>query len=307
MASLNSVKFRLKIRQVLWIGLGWMLMGALDAVFIHAVSDNLLIQRAEAYRFLPLLLSEALGFGISGLITGAVLIFYLKDKFQDRSFFFFFGLSAALILVIATGMNILGNLLYHSQQLRVPIFHPDNWAVTLRGFLNPINLKTFTYGLLLVLGTVIAIQVNEKYGPGVFIKLLSGKYHRPRIEERIFMFLDMKSSTTIAEQIGHIQFHNLLREFFQDVTDPILYRQGEIYQYVGDEVVVSWTMENGLEDGNCLRCFFDMKRAIQARRSFYEHAFGLVPDFKAGLHSGEVTTGEIGVVEKGHCFLRRCA
>ena len=199
-------------------------------------------------------------------------------------------------------MNILGYQIYFTLDLNKPFFHSDVWEATFNIFTNPINLKNLTFGLLLAFGTMMAIQINDKYGPGVFLNLLIGRYHRPREEERIFMFLDMKSSTTIAEKIGHIQFHNLLSDFFSDLTDSIIYSKGEIYQYVGDEVVISWQMKNGLREFNCIRCFYDMQQSIKRKKNEYIKKYGLIPEFKAGIHFGKVTIGEIGVVKKDIVF-----
>ena len=125
-----------------------------------------------------------------------------------------------------------------------------------------------------------------------------GKYHHPKEEVRIFMFADIKSSTTIAEKLGNVRYFQLLNDFFDDITDPIIYTRGEIYQYVGDEVVVSWSMKNGVPNANCLKCFFEMRQALSKKAKTYEEKYGLVPEFKAGLHVGEVTTGEIGAIKK---------
>ena len=102
----------------------------------------------------------------------------------------------------------------------------------------------------------------------------------------------------MAEHLGHVRYFSLLSDFFSDIADPISARQGSIYQYVGDEAVVVWDLEVGLTEANCLNCFFDIEAAIQARRSHYQERFGLVPEFKAGLHAGVVTTGWIGKHKK---------
>ena len=154
----------------------------------------------------------------------------------------------------------------------------------------------------MALGTLIGLHVNEKYGPGILFKLIIGRYHHPREEKRIFMFVDIKSSTTIAEQLGHIRFFDLLNDFFRDITNPIIYTSGEVYQYVGDEVVLSWTIENGVRSANCIRCFYSMQEAIQKNSGKYMEAYGIVPEFKAGLHCGLVTTGEIGIIKKDIVF-----
>ncbi len=89
-----------------------------------------------------------------------------------------------------------------------------------------------------------------------------------------------------------------------DLSDPIIDHAGEIYQYVGDEIVVSWPLDAGLRDNNnnCIRCFFAMRAALAHQSGKYQRIYGLVPTFKAGLHCGNVTTGEIGVIKKDIIF-----
>jgi class 3 adenylate cyclase len=127
----------------------------------------------------------------------------------------------------------------------------------------------------------------------------SSLYQTPFSEvERIFMFLDIKSSTSIAEQLGHLRYFELLNDFFKDITDPISRNKGHIYQYVGDEVVVSWDLENGLNEANCLNCFFDIVETMNELAQLYQEKYSLIPNFKAGMHFGKVTTGTVGTLKK---------
>jgi adenylate cyclase len=142
------------------------------------------------------------------------------------------------------------------------------------------------------------LQVNDKFGQGILWKFLTGKYYQPRNEERIFMFLDLKSSTMLAEKLGHTRFFELLKELYQDITEPILRSIGEIHQYVGDEVVITWPVMAGLQSNNCIDCFFRIESRLEQLRSKYERKFQAIPSFKAGLHLGEATVGEIGVIKK---------
>ena len=112
------------------------------------------------------------------------------------------------------------------------------------------------------------------------------------------MFLDMKSSTTFAEQLGHVRYFELLREYYKDLTNGIINHLGEVYQYIGDEVVITWKSDKGVKDNNCMKCFLAMKKDLENRKSFYLQQFGLAPAFKAGLHMGKVTVGEIGALKK---------
>ena len=116
--------------------------------------------------------------------------------------------------------------------------------------------------------------------------------------ERVFMFLDITSSTSIAENLGHVKYFELLNDFFNDLAKPIEDHKGEIYQYVGDEVVVSWALEEGISDANCLNCFFDILETIDELSFKYLEKYEMVPTFKAGMHFGKVSTGTIGTIKK---------
>ena len=141
-------------------------------------------------------------------------------------------------------------------------------------------------------------QLNRMLGPGTLMNLLLGRYHRPVAEDRIFMFLDLTDSTGIAERLGPLRFNDFKNDFFHDIAEPVLETRGQIYQYVGDEAVVTWTVERGLRQGNCLRCVFLVSERIHERRARYLERYGVVPAFKAGLHGGPVVTAEIGDIKK---------
>jgi adenylate cyclase len=112
------------------------------------------------------------------------------------------------------------------------------------------------------------------------------------------MFLDLNSSTSIAERLGDEKYHELLKDFFSDITNPILDNNGEIYQYVGDEVIVAWKYEDGIKDSQCVKCFFDIKVHLEKIKEKYINRYGFVPSFKAGLHYGKVVAGEIGLIKR---------
>ena len=142
------------------------------------------------------------------------------------------------------------------------------------------------------------VQINFLLGPGVFLKFLVGKYQKPTKEHRIFMFLDVKSSTTLAEKLGHEKYYALLNDFFHEISKPVLNTRAEIYQYVGDEVVITWETKDGLLKMNCINIFFQIKQNVADRAGYYEMKYGVVPEFKAGLHFGEVISAQIGDIKR---------
>lgn len=140
-------------------------------------------------------------------------------------------------------------------------------------------------------------QVNKKYGPGVLIPILLGRYRNPREEEYIFLFMDLKSSTAIAEQLGHLKYSAFIRDCFADINEMLFPFRAQVYQYVGDEIVVMWS-EEGLEDHVCIRFYFACAEQFRNRERYYQETYGVLPHFKAGMHMGLVTAVEIGEIKK---------
>ncbi len=152
------------------------------------------------------------------------------------------------------------------------------------------------YGIHLVV--IFVRHLNKLLGPGTLVRYISGKYHKPSVEQRVFMFLDLKSSTTLAEAMGEERYYAFLNACFRDMTEPILERSAEIYQYVGDEVILTWPLDAGMRDANCIRVFVEILAQMHSRREYYMREYGHVPEFKAGIHFGDVIAAEIGDIKK---------
>jgi adenylate cyclase len=153
----------------------------------------------------------------------------------------------------------------------------------------------YTLAFLAVIN--FTIQISRKVGYDMMINYITGKYHSPKTEQRIFMFIDLKSSTTIAKIFGDEKYHRFLNDFYFDVTKCILATKGEIYRYVGDEIDITWHMHKGLRSSNCIRTYFYVLYQINREKEKYLEKYGIVPQFTACLHGGNVTTGEIGAVK----------
>lgn len=154
------------------------------------------------------------------------------------------------------------------------------------------------YTMVMTLVLNFMLQVNKKFGPGILLPLLLGKYRNPREEERIFMFMDLKSSTTIAEKLGHIRYSSFIRDAFMDINEILFLYNAEIYQYVGDEIVVCWKTDEGLKDLLCVHFFFACENKFLQRANYYNKNYGTIPEFKASLHLGKVTAVEIGEIKR---------
>jgi adenylate cyclase len=160
---------------------------------------------------------------------------------------------------------------------------------------------------------VIELRAKER------IKDTFGKYMDPRIvsgligtsgehadtaERRIItvFFSDIKSFSSLSEQLTASAMVNLLNAYFTAVTQAIRDHRGIIDKYIGDGVMAFWTPPFSPGDQHatdaCLAALLQQE-AIDAFRRELPQLLGLrrnVPDFKVrmGLATGEVVIGTIG-------------
>ena len=146
-------------------------------------------------------------------------------------------------------------------------------------------------------------QVNGLLGRGVLVGVILGRYHRPREEVRAFLLIDLRGSTQIATRLGNLRYHAFLSRFIGDVSASVVRYRGEVHRYVGDEVILTWTAEEGLRSAGCVRAVFEISDTLKAAGPAYEADFGVVPSFWAGLHLGPVVTGEIGTIKHEIAYL----
>ncbi len=162
--------------------------------------------------------------------------------------------------------------------------------------------KSFWVTVLFFLCSSLVFSIikmaTEKLGSGVFVKMLLGKYKKPQEEKRIFMFLDLKNSTSIAEKLGHFKYSQFIQDCFYDLNELVPKYEAEIYQYVGDEAVLNWEYKKGLANNNCVSLFFDFQQKLQSKRAYYNKKYNEVPEFKAGLHGGTLMVAEVGTIKK---------
>ena len=147
------------------------------------------------------------------------------------------------------------------------------------------------------------IEVGRLLGFSVLRDLVTGRYHRPRREERVFLLIDMKSSTVAAERLDDLDYHKLLNAFFRDVTDAALDHDAVIHKYVGDEAILTWRAQDALEQARCVLCAFSVRKRILSKAAAYERRFGMVPEYRAALHIGTVVAGEMGDLKREIAFV----
>lgn len=257
---------QLKLQQLKVIIGAWVLMGFLITVYDHLVllTSNSLGPSQE-YSFI-ISAARNMGAGLIGaLLGGSLLVFYVNVRYQDKPYGYTIAIVSASFILIVAFITLIMGLIIVSLQTGNPLSNPVA-AAAFKSFLKDSSHTRAAIAWFFVVAiTQLLLQVNSKFGQADFWNIIRGKYNRPKEEKRIFMFLDLNSSTAIAEQLGDETYHAFLKDFFADITNPILNNKGSIYQYVGDEVVVAWNYEDGKENIHCIRCFFDMKLHIHKK------------------------------------------
>lgn len=233
---------------------------------------------------------------LMSFILGYLFVFTLKSIFRKFPLWINFLLKTLVILLAALLMNFLVHLvqdlvlLNYSVPRAVNKFFQESMN---RGWL----IEKTIYWVFLLIVTQLYIEVNEKYSPGVFLDIIMGKYFHPKVENRIVMFIDLKDSTPIAEKLGHQHYFLFIREFIYNVSMALIEYNGRIYQYVGDEIVVSWST-NKKNIRYCLASVIEARKNIQKNSEKFRRLYNVVPEFRVGIHVGDVTVGEIGVIKK---------
>ena len=63
------------------------------------------------------------------------------------------------------------------------------------------------------------------------------------------------------------------------------------------QVIVTWTMADGLSNANCIIAYFHIKNRIRRLREKYLRKYGRVPRFSTSFHCGRVIVGELGDIK----------
>lgn len=298
-----SPKARHDLLRIVPFGVIWLLLAQVFLISDYAATGSFANVPDTAIQLNPAiyLFASAAVLGV-GLLVGVVEVRFLNERFAGRSFTTKLLGKTAFYAGVLTVVMIVTFPVAAAMEMGTSLTDPQVWSRVRDFMVSKTGLGT---GVQLTTSLVISLfysQISDHMGPRVLTQLLTGRYHDPKSERRVFLFSDMKSSTRIAERLGHTDYFEFLRAYYDALADAIVDHGGEVYQYVGDEVVVSWRAESGLRQDRCIRCVLGMKHDLRQRAPWFEERFGVAPDFRAGMQLGEVTTGEIGALKKDIVF-----
>jgi adenylate cyclase len=141
---------------------------------------------------------------------------------------------------------------------------------------------------------ILMMRIVHFIGMDTLFHLMIGTYHRPVRERKVLLFLDINGSTELGEKLGALNMRALVRKFLSDVAQPVIDRGGEIYLYKGDGLIAIWDWTAAIKDDAIVRAADAMFTRVANERDDYCRSFGVAPDFRIGIHGGDVIVSEQG-------------
>ena len=282
----NITKYR--IRSVLFIAFFWTLTDWITVLLRNQDIDQ--VNREHS------LWMRALLMFVLSIIMGYLFVYKLKKFLRNYPLWLNFILKSIILLasalVISFIIQFVSFILASGQTPGLAVHNILVYALHKNWLLQKI-----IYWMVIFFITQLFLLINERYSPGVFLDIFLGRYLQPKIEKRIIMFMDLKDSTPIAEKLGHQLYFKFIRDFIYQISTAIIEYEGRIYQYVGDEAVSSWLFDKK-NTRKCMDAVILARKRIQKKSEHFRRLYGFVPEFRVGIHLGDVTVGEIGVIKK---------
>jgi adenylate cyclase len=184
-----------------------------------------------------------------------------------------------VVIMFVVAVNLTHLLLYRFYHLPVPYSRLP--------FIIPVII------IFSIIGIVVMRSVHF-IGIETLFHLMVGTYHRPVVQEKVIVFLDINDSTGLAERLGAVQTKSLVGKFLFDISKPITDSGGEIYLYKGDGLIALWEWREAVRDDRILRAIDAVIDTMKREHAEFQEQFGVVPSFRIGVHGGEVVVSEQG-------------
>lgn len=285
-----------ELKRILTVAVCWTIIDLLIYAFRLATQTYTPKYETTVVGSIKTIFLRELNVFIFSLIIGYFLIAVLKHFLPNRSPWFNILIKTVLLVVIAIGMNF---FIYFTYSL---LIEQQPLSVAFDKFINNTFrskwlLEKMPEWVLLFILTLLTIEINHKYSQGVFFNIIVGKYLHPRDEKRIIMFIDLKNSTPIAEKLGHTEYFKFIRDVIYCMAAGIAEYDGRVYQYVGDEIVAWWphTKANARK---CVNALIEARKILNHNAQQFKQAYDIIPEYKVGVHAGNVTVGQVGIAKK---------
>lgn len=292
----GSVVKKYELRIIVIIAISWTLID-LALFYLRMASNVLPVKYSDPEtNSLEAILLREINVLILSLIIGFILVTILRRFLHNSSLWLNLLVKTMILVLVAMIMNlfIYGTYLVLIRDMSIQGAVERFWQNTFRPqWLFP----KMAEWIILFLVTQLAIEINEKYSRGVFLDIMAGKYLQPREEERIIIFVDLRNSTPIAEKLGHKEYFEFIRDFIFCISAGIMEHDGRIYQYVGDEIV-AWWPSSKINAKKAVSALIESRKVLNTNTEVFKRSYDILPEYKAGIHTGNVTVGQVGISKK---------
>ncbi len=279
-------------RRAIRHGVVYVMVGLLTAL-LYVVFKGELDQRYSVVN------SLLIGFCLSlSLALGEFWLFRRQIR-RVRFVVLFFARSVSYLFIV---LLVTFNVFVVSRMRRFDLSYQEVLETAeFRDFMADEYYVVVFYCLLLMVIVNFTSQMNRKLGPGMLWSYITGKYTTPVRQQLVIMFIDLVGSKVIMKRLGATQYHNFLNDVIYDITESIVRHGGQVLHYVDDEIVVSWGMDTGVSNANCVRTYYRMKSQLHSLNEKYHDIYGFLPSVRTALHCGTVIRSEVGSVKTEVC------
>lgn len=207
------------------------------------------------------------------------------------------GLLKALILRISSSVFVfllgilLSSVVYY--QGRVEGFS-EYWQVLKPFVMNRATLYLFILVMWISMFVNFLKIIIQNTGLKLFLPIIMGYYRKPKEENRIFIFIDLISSTKYAEILGHKKYSAFIQKCFQCLGVLEIKYHAVQYQIVGDEVVLTWTANEAKNFLFAIYFYYEFVAILKDKATDFIEEFGIVPEFTASINTGKIMVTEVG-------------
>jgi adenylate cyclase len=262
----------------------------LAVIAVAGTAAGLAVAFMQGHRLAPAMIAGAVYGLLMGLSIGGLELFVLggplRNWLSDLSFTVNLMVRSAIYAAIIMGIQLLQDEFVAGFP---GIYGSDFWS------------GVVTAAVVSVLMNLV-FSISNIIGGRAFLNFVTGRYHSPVTENRFVLFVDIAGSTGLAESLGGLAIHRLLDRTFRLLTLSVVDYRGEVLNYVGDEVIVTWPERDGAIDCRPLRCFVAMRDELAGAADQLAREFGVAPRIRGSLHFGPVIIGEIGDVKRAIVF-----
>ena len=264
----------------------------LGAIIVVSALAGLAINLTQSQASLTLVMVGAVYGLLMGLSIGIVELFVLDGPMRS----WLGGLSFTASLIVRSAIYAVIIMLIQAFQSGEVIMGLQRDTSGQRFWFG------FFYSALIAVAANLGFGIANIIGPRALRNFITGRYHSPVEENRFVLYVDIAGSTGLAEQLGGVGIHRFLDRTFRLLTLTVVDYRGEVLNYVGDEVIVTWPEDVGAVDCRPLQCFIAMRGALADASRQFEREFGAAPKIRGSLHFGPVIVGEIGDVKRAIVF-----